>query len=133
MRWVNHSSYATAACGMRIDHRTMDWLVHAIILISSRVGCVTLDQEETMTRSSKLSVRSRCTHAHKMLSKVDRLLHAYYSSLLEQPVLGELRSLVVQLLAVEARKQHSTERAIEVLQLHAAPIGRSSDQTERRS
>ena len=84
-----------------------------------------------MTRSGKLSVRSRCANAHKMQSKVDRLLHAYYSSMLEQPVPGELRSLVVQLLAIEARKHPAAERAIEVLQLATAPIGRNSNRTDR--
>jgi hypothetical protein len=83
-----------------------------------------------MPRSSKLSVRNRCTNAHKAQSKVGRLLQAYYSSILEQPVPGELRRLVVQLLAIEARKHHSTERAIEVLQLAAAPIGRNSKRTD---
>jgi hypothetical protein len=116
---------------MRIDHRTMEWLVHVIILIGSRVECATLDQEETMTRSSKLSVRRRCANAHKMQSKVGRLVHAYYSSLLEQSVPGELRRLVVQLLAVETRKHHSTEQAMEVLQLAAAPIERNSNPTDR--
>jgi hypothetical protein len=118
---------------MRINHRTMDWLVHVIILISSRAECVTLDQEEIMTRLNELSVRSRCANAHKMQSKVGRLLQAYYSSMLEQPVPGELRSLVAQLLAIEARKHHSTERAIEVLQLAAVPIGRNSNRTDWRS
>jgi hypothetical protein len=116
---------------MRINHRTMEWLVHVVILISSRVECATLDQEKTMTRSSKLSVRSRCANAHNMQRKVGRLVHAYYSSILEQPVPGELRSLIVQLLAIEARKYHSTERAIEVLQPAAAPIGRNSNPTDR--
>ena len=116
---------------MRINHGAMDWLVHVSILISSRAACVTLDQEETMTRSSKLSVRSQCAKAHKMQSKVGRLLHAYYSSMLEQTVPDELRRFVVQLLAIEARKHRSTERAIEVLQLAAAPIGRNSNRTDR--
>src|SRR3954469_22243046 len=116
---------------MRINHRTMDWLVHVIILISNRVECATLDQEEAMTRSSKLSIRSRFANPHKMQSKVGRLLHAYYSSMLEQPVPGELRRLVVQLLAIEARKHHSAERAIEVLQLASAPILRNSNRTDR--
>lgn len=116
---------------MRINHRAMDWLVQVIILISSRVECVTLDQEETMTRSGKLSVRNRCANARNTQSKVGRLLHAYYSSMLEQPASGELRRLVVQLLAIEARKHHSTERALEVLQLAAAPIERNSDRTDR--
>ena len=105
----------------------MDWLVHAIILISSRVGCVTLDQEETMTRSSKLSVRSRCGNVQKTQTKVGRLLHAYYSSILEQPLPSELRSLVVELLAIEAHKDRSTDRAMEGLQLATAPIGRNSN------
>jgi hypothetical protein len=90
-----------------------------------------LDQEETMTRSSKLSVRSRCGNVQKTQTKVGRLLHAYYSSMLEQPVPSELTSLVVQLLAIEARNDHSTEGAIEVLQLAAAPIGRTSNPTDR--
>jgi hypothetical protein len=84
-----------------------------------------------MTRSTKLTVRSSCTSAHNMRSKVGRLLHAYYSSMLEQPVPGELRRLVVQLLAIEARKHHSAERAIEVLQLASAPILRNSNRTDR--
>ena len=33
---LNHGMYASTACGMRIDHCTMDWLVHVIILISER-------------------------------------------------------------------------------------------------
>jgi hypothetical protein len=80
---------------MRIDHRTMDWLVRVIILIGerSRVKCVTLDQEDTMTRSSKLSIRNRRTGAYKLQSKI------------------------------EARKHYSTARAIEVLQLAGAPNG----------
>jgi hypothetical protein len=85
-----------------------------------------------MTESNKLPVRRRCANAHKMQSKVGRLVHAHYSSMLEQPVPGELRSLLVQLLAIEARKHHSTERAIEVLQLAAAPIGRNSNSPDRR-
>ena len=86
-----------------------------------------------MTRSSKLPVRSRRAGAYKIQSKVGRLLHAHYSSMLEEPVPSELRSFVVQLLATEARKHHSTARAIEVLQLTAAPIGRNSNGTDRRS
>jgi hypothetical protein len=103
------------------------------MLIGSRVECVNLDQEETMRRSSKLSVRSRCANAHKMQSKVGRLLQAYYSSILEQPVPGELGSLVVQLLPIESRKHHSTEGANEDLQLTEAPTGRNSNRTERSS
>jgi hypothetical protein len=86
------------------------------------------DQEETMT--SKLSVRGRCAKLHKLQSKVGRLLHAYYSSLLEQPVPGELRSLVVQLSSIEAGNHHWTKRGIEVSQLFAAPIGRNSNGTD---
>jgi hypothetical protein len=100
---------------------------------SSRVECVTLDQEDTMTRSSKLSVRSRRAGSRKIQNKIGRLLHGHYSSMAEEPVPSELRSLVVQLLAVEARKHHSTARAIEVLQLAAAPIGRNSNGTGRLS
>ena len=86
-----------------------------------------------MTRSSKVSVRSRPTGPCKIQSKVGRLLHAHYSSMVEEAVPSELRSLVVHLLAIEARKHHSTARAIEVLQLAAAPIGRNSNGTDRRS
>jgi hypothetical protein len=83
-----------------------------------------------MARSSKLLARSRCANVHKTQCEIGRLLRAYYSSMLKRPVPGELRSLVVQLLAIEARKHHSTERAIEVLQLAAAPIGRNSKRTD---
>jgi hypothetical protein len=100
---------------------------------SSRVECVTLGQEDTMTRSSKLSVRSRRASPCKIQNKIGRLVHAHYSLMAEEPVPSELRSLVVQLLAIEARKLHSTARAIEVLQLAAAPIGRNSNGTDRRS
>jgi len=86
-----------------------------------------------MTRSSKLSIRSRRPGSCKIQSKVGRLLHAHYSSMAEEAVPSELRSLVVQLLAIEARKHHSTARAIEVLQLAGAPIGRNSNGTDRRS
>jgi hypothetical protein len=99
----------------------------------SRVECVILDQEDTMTRTSKLSVRSRRAGPCKIQNKIGRLLHAHYSSMAEEPVPSELRSLVVQLSAVEARKHHSTARAIEVLQLAAAPIGRHSDGTDQQS
>jgi anti-sigma factor NepR-like protein len=108
----------------------MDWLVRVTILISnqgSRVECVSLDQEDAMTRSSKLSIGSRRTGPYKIRSKIGRLLHAHYSSILEEPVPDELRSLVVQLSAIEARKHHSTERGTEVLQLAAVPIGPSSN------
>jgi hypothetical protein len=116
---------------MRINHRTMDWLVHVIILIGNRVEYVTLDQEATMTRSRELSVRSRRTSARKIQSKIGRLLRAHYSSMVEEAVPSELRTFVARLLATEAGKYHSTERAIEVLQLAAAPIGRNSDRTDR--
>jgi hypothetical protein len=86
-----------------------------------------------MTRSSKLSVRNRRAGPYKIRSKIGRLLHAHYSSMAEESVPSELRSLVVQLLAVEARKHHSTAAAIEVLQLAAAPIGRNSNGTDWRS
>jgi hypothetical protein len=86
-----------------------------------------------MTRSSKISVRSRRVGPYKIQSKIGRLLHAHYSSMVEESVPSELRSLVAQLLAIEARKHHSTARAIEVLQLAAAPIGRNSNGTDRRS
>jgi hypothetical protein len=68
-----------------------------------------------------------------MQSKVDRLLQAYYSSILEQPVPGELGSLVAHLLPIESRKHHSTKRANEVLQLAEAPIGRNFNRTEQPS
>jgi hypothetical protein len=86
-----------------------------------------------MTRSSKLSIRSRRAGPYKIQSKIDCRLGAHYSSMVEEPVPSELKSLVVQLLAIEARKHRSTARAIEVLQLAAAPIGRSSNGTDRRS
>jgi hypothetical protein len=95
--------------------------------------CVTLDQEDTMTRASKLSVRSRRAGPCKIQNNIGRLLHAHYSSMAEEAVPSELRSLVVRLLAIEARKHHSTARAIEVLQLAAAPIGRNSNGTGRLS
>jgi hypothetical protein len=98
-----------------------------------RVEGVALDQEDTMTRSSKLSVRSRRAGSYKIQSKIGRLLHAHYSSMVEEPLSSVLRSFVVQLLAIEARKHHSTARAIEVLQLTAAPIGRNSNRTDRLS
>jgi hypothetical protein len=85
-----------------------------------------------MTRSSKLSIRSRRASSYKIQSKIGRLLHAHYSSMMDKSVPGELRSFIVQLLAIEARKHHSTARAIEVLQLAAAPIGRNSNETDRR-
>jgi hypothetical protein len=119
---------------MRINHRTMEWDYprnYPDQRTGSRVECVTLDQEATMTRSSKLSVRSRCPN--KIQSKIGRLLHGHYSSMVEEAVPSELRSFVAQLLAIEARKHHSTARVIEVLQLAAAPIGRNSDRTDRRS
>jgi hypothetical protein len=97
------------------------------------VECVTLDQEDTMTRSSKLSVRSRRARPCKIQSKIGRLLHAHYSSVAKEAVPSELRSFVVQLLAIEARKHHSTATAIEVLQLAAAPIGRNTNGTGRLS
>jgi hypothetical protein len=111
----------------------MDWRIQIIILISergSRVECVTLDQEDTMTRSSKFSIRSQRAGAYRIQSKIGRLLHAHYSSMLEQTVPIELRNVVAQLLAIEARKHHSTARAIEVLQLAAAPIERNSNGTD---
>jgi hypothetical protein len=91
------------------------------------VECVTLDQEDTMTRSGKLAPRSRRAGCYETQSKIGRLLHAHYSSMLEEPVPAELRSLVAQLLAIEAGKHQSTARAIEVLQLVAAPIRRNSN------
>ena len=98
-----------------------------------RVECVALDQEDTMTRSSKLSVRRRRAGPRKIQSKIGRLLPAHHSSMVEEPLSSVLRSFVVQLLAIEARKHHSTARAIEVLRLAAAPIGRNSNGTDRRS
>jgi hypothetical protein len=94
-------------------------------------GSVTL--EYAMTRSSKLSVRSRRASPYKIQSKIGRLLHAHYSSMVEKPLSSALRSVVVQLVAIEARKHHSAARAIEVVQSAAAPIGRSSNGTDRRS
>ena len=114
----------------------MDWLYprnYPDQRTGRRVECVTLDQEDTMTRLSKLSVRSRRAGVYKIESKIGRLLHAHYSSMVEEAVPSELRSLVAQLLAIEARKHHSTARAIEVLQLAAVPIGRNSNGTDRRS
>jgi hypothetical protein len=99
----------------------------------SRVQCVTRDQEAAMTRSGKLSVHSRRAGPCKIQSRIGRLLHAHYSSIAEEAVPSELRSLVVQLLAIEARNHHLTARAIEVLQLAAAPIGRNSNGTGRLS
>ena len=86
-----------------------------------------------MTRSNKLSVCSRRAGPYKIRSKIGRLLHARYSSMVEEAVPNELRSLVVQLLAIEARKHHSAARVIEVLQLAVAPIGRNYNGTDRRS
>ena len=86
-----------------------------------------------MTRSSKLSVHRRRAGRYENQSDIGRLLHAHDSSMVDEAVPSELRSLVVQLLAIEARKHHSTARAIEVLQLAAAPIGRNSNGTGRRS
>jgi hypothetical protein len=97
------------------------------------VECVTLDQEDAMTRSSKLSVRSRRAGPCKIQSKIGRLLYAHYSSVAKEAVPSELRSLVVQLLAIEARKHHPTARAIDIVQLAAAPIGRNANGTDRRS
>jgi len=98
-----------------------------------RVECVALDQEDTMTRSSKLSIRSRRAGPYKIQSKIDCRLGAHYSSMVEEPLSSVLRNFVVQLLAIEARKHHSTARAIEVLQLAAAPIGENSNGTGRLS
>jgi len=95
-----------------------------------RVECVALDQEDTMTRSSKLSRRAG---PYRIQSKIGRRLHAHYSSMVEEPLSSVLRNFVVQLLAIEARKHHSAARAIEVVQLAAAPIGRNSNGTDRRS
>jgi hypothetical protein len=86
-----------------------------------------------MTRSSELLVHSRRAGPRKIQNRFGRLLHAHYSSMAEEAVPSELRSLVVQLLAIEAQKHHSTARAIEVLQLAAAPIGRNSNGMGRLS
>jgi hypothetical protein len=83
--------------------------------------------------AGRLQIRSRCDRTRKLRSNIGRLLHAYYSSLLDEPVPNELRSFVVQNLATEAGKSHSTARAIEVLQLAAAPIGRKSNRADRPS
>ena len=48
--------------------------------------CVALNQDNTMARSSKLSIGSRRAGPCKIQNKIGRLLQAHYSSLLEQPV-----------------------------------------------
>jgi hypothetical protein len=121
---------------MRINHRTMDWAYprnYPDQRMGRRVECVALDQEDTMARSSKLSVRSWRAGPYKIQSKIDRLLHAHYSSIVEEPLSSVLRSFVVRLSAIEARKHRSPARVMDVLQLTAAPIGRNSNGTDRRS
>jgi hypothetical protein len=82
-----------------------------------------------MVRSSKLSIGS----PYKIQNKIGRLLQAYYSSMLEQPVPSELKSLVVQLLAIETREPRSTAQATEMLQLAVAPVGQHPNRKIRSS
>ena len=70
-----------------------------------------------MTVSTKASGRDWRARRHEGRTGIARLLHAHYSSMLEEPVPSEIKSLITQLLAIEARKRASTARAVEVLQL----------------
>jgi hypothetical protein len=86
-----------------------------------------------MTRSSKLSIRGIGASHYQTKSRIGRLIQAYRLSLLEESVPSELRNLIGHLLAIEARKSHSTARAIEVLQVAAAPVGSNSNRTDGQS
>ena len=70
-----------------------------------------------MTISTKTSVRDRGLPRHRARSSIARLLHAHYSLVLDEPMPSEIKNLVAQCLAIEARKDGSTEWAIEVLQI----------------
>lgn len=54
---------------------------------------------------------------HTSLTAIARQLQADYLPTLDEPLPGELKGLVAQLVALEIGKRGSTERSIEVLQL----------------
>jgi hypothetical protein len=61
---------------------------------------------------------------HASLTAIGRRLHADYLPTLAQPLPGELKDLVAQLVALEFGKRGSTQRPVEVLQSAIAPLGR---------
>jgi hypothetical protein len=77
---------------------------------------------------------------HASLTAIGRRLHADYLPTLAQPLPGELKDLVAQLVALEFGKRGSTQRSVEVLQSAIAPgprsqsarssIGRQTDRME---
>jgi hypothetical protein len=112
---LNHSMYAATVWDMPLDHPHDGPACPRYYLIRERaVECMNMAQEDTMTRPSKLSICIGRASPRQVQSKIRRLLRAHYSSILEAPVPSELRGFVVQLLAIEAPKHHSTARAIEV-------------------
>jgi hypothetical protein len=56
------------------------------------------------------------TSMHASLTAIGRQLHDDFSQPVREPLPGELRDLVAQLVALEAGIRGSTERSIEVLQ-----------------
>jgi len=60
---------------------------------------------------------------HASLTAIGGQLRAYHLPTVVEPLPGELKELVAQLVAVEFRKQESAERSIEVWQSVIAPAG----------
>ena len=57
------------------------------------------------------------THSmHPSLTAIGHQLHAYHLPILAEPLPGELKDLVAQLVALEFRRQDSAERSIEIWQ-----------------
>ena len=59
----------------------------------------------------------RAAPRHRARSAITRPLQAHYSSARDERLPSELKTLVAQCLAIEARKHGSTEQAVEALQL----------------
>jgi hypothetical protein len=68
-----------------------------------------------MPKSIPASVRERHAGMREARAAIGRLLHAEYVPMLTQPLPSELKRLIAQLVAREARGEKSSEHAVEVL------------------
>jgi hypothetical protein len=65
------------------------------------------------------------------LTAIGRRLHTDYLPTLAQPLPGELKDLVAQLVALEFGKRGSTQRSVEVLQSVIVPLGPRSQSAKQ--
>jgi hypothetical protein len=76
-----------------------------------------------MTRANKNLILDRGTRDHGARAAAGSRLHDHYAAVLAEPLPADIKDLVAQLVALDAREEKANKRSLELLQLAASMPG----------